>query len=94
MDNSHTFPKLITQRVINSFGNTEIWFREWKVSLAFHLGTRHAKGEYIVYNDVHRDCMDEMIQQMKEEELEYISVDNKKIWIQSYILHKDKLDPY
>ena len=57
------------QTSLDNFECLEMW-----VSLAFHLGTRHAKGEYIVlqHNDVfyHRDCMDEMIQQMKEEELE------------------------
>jgi len=31
---------------------------------------------------------------MEEEELEYISVDNKKIWISTYLLNKDFLDKY
>ena len=31
---------------------------------------------------------------MEEEELTYISVDNKKIWISTYLLNKDFLDKY
>ena len=66
--------------------------------MAFHLGTQEAKGEYIVlqHNDTfyHQDCIDEMIQQMEKEELEYISVDNKKIWISTYLLNKEFLDKY
>ena len=42
----------------------------------------------------YKDCIDEMIEQMEEEELEYISVDNKKIWISTYILNKEFLDKY
>jgi hypothetical protein len=68
------------------------------VSMAFHLGTQEAKGDYIVlqHNDTfyHQDCIDEMIKQLEEEELEYISVDNKKIWISTYLLNKEFLDKY
>ena len=31
---------------------------------------------------------------MEKEKLEYISVDNKKIWISTYLLNKDFLDRY
>ena len=81
------------QASLDNLGCLTMW-----VSMAFHLGTQEAKGDYIVlqHNDTfyHQDCIDEMIQQMEEEELEYISVDNKKIWISTYLLNKDFLDKY
>ena len=61
------------QASLDNLGCLTMW-----VSMAFHLGTQEAKGEYIVlqHNDTfyHQDCIDEMIQQMEEEELEYIAV--------------------
>ena len=81
------------QASLDNLGCLTMW-----VSMAFHLGVQEAKGEYVVlqHNDTfyHQDCIDEMIEQMKEEELEYISVDNKKIWISTYLLNKDFLDKY
>jgi|TARA_Y100000590_G_C15721941_1_gene1013818 hypothetical protein len=66
------------------------------VSLAFHLGVQEARGEYVVlqHNDTfyHQDCIDEMIQQMNKQDLQYISVDNKKIWASTYLNAKDFLD--
>ena len=81
------------QASLDNLGCLTMW-----VSMAFHLGTQEAKGDYIVlqHNDTfyHQDCIDEMIKQMEEEELEYISVDNKKIWISTYLLNKEFLDKY
>jgi len=81
------------QLSLDNFGCLTMW-----VSMAFHLGTQEAKGEYIVlqHNDTfyHQDCIDEMIEQMEKEELEYISVDNKKIWISTYLLNKEFLSEY
>ena len=81
------------QNSLDNLGCLTMW-----VSMAFHLGAQEAKGDYIVlqHNDTfyHQDCIDEMITQMEEEELEYISVDNKKIWISTYITHKDFLDRF
>ena len=81
------------QLSLDNLGCLTMW-----VSMAFHLGTREAKGDYIVlqHNDTfyHKDCIDEMIKQIEEEELEYISVDNKKIWISTYLLNKKFLDKY
>jgi len=78
---------------LENIGNLTMW-----VSMAFHCGIQEAKGDYIVlqHNDTfyHQDCLDEMIKQMEKEELEYISVDNKKIWISTYLLHKERLDEY
>jgi hypothetical protein len=80
------------QLSLDNFGNDTMW-----ASMAFHLGVQEAKGDYVVlqHNDTfyHQDCIDEMIKQL-EEELEYISVDNKKIWISTYLLNKDFLDKY
>ena len=81
------------QASLDNLGCLTMW-----VSMAFHLGTQEAKGEYVVlqHNDTfyHQDCIDEMIEQMEEEELEYISVDNKKIWISTYLLSRNFLDKY
>jgi hypothetical protein len=81
------------QASLDNLGCLTMW-----VSMAFHLGTQEAKGEHIVlqHNDTfyHQDCLDEMIKQMEEEEFEYISVDNKKIWISTYLLNKKFLDGY
>ena len=81
------------QNSLDNLGCLTMW-----VSMAFHLGTQEAKGEYIVlqHNDTfyHQDCIDEMIEHMEKEELEYIGVDNKKIWLSTYLLNKDFLDKY
>ena len=42
----------------------------------------------------HQDCIDDMINQMNEEDLEYISVDNKKIWISTYLENQVLLDNF
>ena len=81
------------QSSLDNFGCLTMW-----VSMAFHQGTKEAKGDYVIlnHNDVfyHQDCIDEMIKQMEEEKLEYIAVDNKKIWISAYLSNKDVLDKY
>ena len=81
------------QASLDNLGCLTMW-----VSMACHLGVQEAKGEYVVlqHNDTfyHQDCIDEMIKQLEEEELEYISVDNKKIWISTYLLNKKFLDKY
>ena len=81
------------QLSLDNFGNDTMW-----ASMAFHLGIQKSKGDYIVlqHNDTfyHQDCIDKMIKQMEEEELEYISVDNKKIWISTYLLSRNFLDKY
>jgi hypothetical protein len=81
------------QLSLDNLGCLTMW-----VSMAFHLGIQKSKGDYIVlqHNDTfyHQDCIDEMIEHMDKEELEYISVDNKKIWISTYLLNKEFLDKY
>jgi len=81
------------QLSLDNFGNDTMW-----ASMAFHLGIQESKGDYVVlqHNDTfyHKDCIDEMIKQMEEEKLEYITVDNKKIWISTYLLNKNFLDKY
>tara|TARA_Y100000592_G_scaffold65460_1_gene101830 strand:+ start:6597 stop:7502 length:906 start_codon:yes stop_codon:yes gene_type:complete len=81
------------QLSLDNFGNDTMW-----ASMAFHLGIQESKGDYVVlqHNDTfyHKDCIDEMIEQMEVEELEYITVDNKKIWISTYLLNKNFLDKY
>ena len=81
------------QASLDNLGCLTMW-----VSMAFHLGTQEAKGEYVVlqHNDTfyHQDCIDEMIEHMEESNLRYISVDNKKIWLSTYLLNKDFLDTW
>ena len=81
------------QLSLDNLGCLTMW-----VSMAFHLGIQKSKGDYIVlqHNDTfyHQDCIDEMIEHMDKEELEYISVDNKKIWISTYLLNWKFLDKY
>ena len=81
------------QLSLDNFGNDTMW-----ASMAYHLGIQESKGDYLVlqHNDTfyHRDCIDEMIEQMETEDLQYISVDNKKIWISTYLLSRNFLDKY
>ena len=81
------------QLSLDNLGCLTMW-----VSMAFHLGIQKSRGDYIVlqHNDTfyHQDCIDEMIEHMDKEELEYISVDNKKIWISTYLLNWKFLDKY
>lgn len=78
---------------LDNIGCDTMW-----ASMAFHVGIRKSKGEYIVlqHNDTfyHRDCLDDMIKQMKEEELEYISVDSKKIGIPIYLENRHLFDDF
>ena len=57
------------------------------VSLGMYVGTTHAKGEYVVcqHNDFyyHGDFFKEFMG-LIEDEYEYISADNKKVWIGTY----------
>ena len=66
--------------------------------IAFHVGILKSKGEYVVlqHNDTfyHRDCLDDMIKQMEKENLQYISVDNKKIGISVYLENRHLLDDF
>ena len=81
------------QLSLDNFGNDTMW-----ASMAFHLGIQKSKGDYVVlqHNDTfyQQDCIDEMIEQMEEDDIEYISVDNKKIWISTYLLNRNFLDKY
>lgn len=81
------------QSSLDNFGGLTMW-----VSMAFHLGVQEAKGDYVVlqHNDVfyHRDCIDEMIQELNDEDLEYINVESKKISFPTYLLHKKMLDKF
>ena len=57
------------------------------VSLGMYLGTTFAKGEYIVcqHNDFyyHGDFFKEFMKKI-DNEVEYISVDSKKVWMGNY----------
>ena len=81
------------QLSLDNLGCLTMW-----VSMAFHLGIQKSKGDYIVlqHNDTfyHQDCINEMIEHMEKEDLQYISVDNKKIWISTYLLNKELLDEH
>ena len=81
------------QLSLDNFGNDTMW-----ASMAFHLGIQESKGEYVVlqHNDVfyHKDCFDEMTKEIEQKDLQYISVDNKKISIPTYLVHKKILDKY
>jgi len=73
------------------------------VSLGMYLGTTYAKGDYVVcqHNDFyyHGDFFKEFMK-LLDTKYEYISVDNKKVWLGTYggfeevreILGDDKID--
>ena len=81
------------QDSLNNIGCLTMW-----VSMAFHLGTQEAKGDYIVlqHNDTfyHNDIIDELINKLDDEKLGYISVDCKKVWMSTYLSRKRLLDKY
>ena len=78
---------------LDNIGCDTMW-----ASMAFHVGILKSKGEYVVlqHNDTfyHRDCLDDMIKQMEKENLQYISVDNKKIGISVYLENRHLLDDF
>tara|TARA_B100000287_G_scaffold421511_1_gene462295 strand:+ start:371 stop:1273 length:903 start_codon:yes stop_codon:yes gene_type:complete len=62
------------------------------VSMAFHCGIQHAKGDYIIlqHNDIfyHNDFILKLITHLERDELGYISVDNKKVWLSTYLARR------
>ena len=78
---------------LNNIGCLTMW-----VSMAFHLGTQEAKGDYIVlqHNDTFydNDIMNDLIDKLNDEKLGYISVDCKKVWMSTYLSKKRLLDKY
>ena len=81
------------QLSLDNLGCLTMW-----VSMAFHLGIQKSKGDYIVlqHNDTfyHGDRIDELIKHMEKNKLEYVSADNKKIWISTYLLYREQIDKY
>ncbi len=75
----------------DNFGADTMW-----ASMAYHLGIQKSKGDYIVlqHNDVfyHNDFIQELVSKLEREKLGYISVDNKKVWISTYLLKRRLLD--
>lgn len=80
-------------RMFDNFGCDTQW-----AAMAFHQGIQESKGDYIVlqHNDTfyHQDRIDEMIEHMEKNKLAYISADNKKIWISTYLLYREQIDKY
>tara|TARA_B100000029_G_scaffold59959_1_gene53927 strand:+ start:14433 stop:15371 length:939 start_codon:yes stop_codon:yes gene_type:complete len=70
-------------------GNMTMW-----TSLAFHQGIQSADGEYIVlqHNDLyyHNDFFDMLIEDLNK--YAYISVDNKKVWLSTYLKYPELQD--
>ena len=68
-------------------------------SYGYHKGIKEAKGDYIVlqHNDVfyhNVNKINDMIEDLDIDKLEYISVDNKKISLLTYIINQDLFDKY
>ena len=80
-------------RMFDNFGCDTQW-----AAMAFHQGIQESKGDYIVlqHNDTfyHGDRIDELIKHMEKNKLEYVSADNKKIWISTYLLYREQIDKY
>jgi|TARA_B110000908_G_scaffold100898_1_gene119001 glycosyltransferase involved in cell wall biosynthesis len=78
---------------IDDFNNLSMW-----VSMAYNVGIEHATGDYIIcqHNDIfyHNDSVSDMVIQMNNESLEYISADYKKIFLSAYVSNKDVLNNY
>lgn len=78
---------------LDDLNNLSMW-----VSMAYNVGITHAKGDYIIcqHNDIfyHSAPISDMIKQLEEEQLEYISVDYKKIFLSGYVANKTILDKY
>ena len=68
-------------------------------SYGYHKGIKEAKGDYIVlqhndvfYHDINK--INDMIEDLDTDGLEYISVDNKKISLLTYIINKELFDNF
>ena len=75
---SHSSEEFVSKML----GNLTMW-----VSLGFNQGIKEAKGDYIVlqHNDLYykADMFDMLIEDLNR--YAYISVDNKKIWLSTYL---------
>jgi len=83
----------ITKYGIDNLNNQTMW-----ASMAYNVGLLHAKYDYIVlqHNDIfyHDAYIDQMIDELEEDNLEYISIDGKKVSLATYITNKDVFDKY
>mgnify|MGYP003120426209 FL=1 len=68
------------------------------VSMAFHCGIQYSKGDYIIlqHNDIfyHNDLINELLTRLERDCLGYISVENKKVWMSTYLSRKRLFDKY
>ena len=66
------------------------------VSMAFNIGIKEAKGEYVIlqHNDIlyHNNYIPEFIEKLESAELSYITVDSKLISIPTYLINKEFFD--
>ena len=81
-----------TQPDIMTLANDTMW-----ASLGFYLGTKEAKYDTIVlqHNDLfyyNFNAIEDMIYDMKADDLSYISVDSKKVTLISYVIHQELFD--
>ena len=76
---------------IDNFKNQSMW-----ASMAYNIGLKEARGEYVIlqHNDIHyhNNLIPNMINLMKNESLEYISADFKKLTISGYLGNKEVMD--
>lgn len=78
---------------IDNFNNQTMW-----ASMAYNIGIENAKYDYIVlqHNDIyyHKSGIKDLINELEEDDYEYISIDGKKINLTTYIAHKEILDKF
>jgi len=81
----------INQYDIDYLDNHTMW-----ASMAYNAGIEQAMGDYIIlqHNDIfyHENFIEEMIETMREQELEYITADFKRLSLSGYIANKKEID--
>jgi hypothetical protein len=73
---------------IDNYSNQSMW-----ASMAYNIGIRKSKGDYIIlqHNDIfyHTDMIGALIDEMSDEKYKYITVDFKKISLTGYVSNKE-----
>lgn len=78
---------------IDNFSNQSMW-----ASMAYNIGIKHAKGDYIIlqHNDIfyHTDLIGSLIDEMSDKKYGYISADFKKISLTAYASNKEFVETH
>lgn len=95
---SYKIPELKAVKGIEKYGLDNYKNQTMWASMAYNIGLLHAKYEYVVlqHNDIfyHDSYIPQMIEELNQDNLEYICVDGKKVSLATYLTNREVFDKY